>query len=146
MRTSFRSTREAPGEGDVVPGCAAELLGADGKRTYVVLIQQNATERGTGGGVDSYAIVNADSGTRFPREGPGRKDMVPYSVRARRAGRTGQPGPAVDRGGLPRHRHRGLLDADRVGRGDRLLDRAADALQSIGPPEVVAGDKLVAAG
>jgi hypothetical protein len=43
---------------DAVP----TVLGADGPRTHVVLLEQNAEARGTGGLVGSFAVVRADRG------------------------------------------------------------------------------------
>lgn len=38
------------------------MLGAEGKRSWVVLLQQDAEARGTGGLVGAYALVNTDHG------------------------------------------------------------------------------------
>ena len=38
------------------------MLGASGKRTWVVLLQQNAEARGTGGLVGAYAVLSSDGG------------------------------------------------------------------------------------
>ena len=48
----------ASGAMDVVPA----MLGASGPRTFVVLLEQDAEARGTGGLVGSFAVVKADQG------------------------------------------------------------------------------------
>lgn len=45
-----------------VMGAVPAMLGANGPRTYVVLLEQNAEARGTGGLVGSYAVVRTDQG------------------------------------------------------------------------------------
>jgi len=42
------------------------LLGADGKRRWAVIFQNDAEQRGTGGLISSYALVNVDSGKFTP--------------------------------------------------------------------------------
>lgn len=56
------------------------LAGADGPRTWAVLMQNNAELRGTGGIVGAYAIVGADDGRVTLKEAQARKDGLTSAI------------------------------------------------------------------
>ncbi len=59
LLTGLRGPLDATASG---LGIVPEMLGANGPRTYVVLLEQDAEARGTGGLVGSFALVRANQG------------------------------------------------------------------------------------
>lgn len=62
VRTSVADLQSALTSADDALTVARPMMGADGRRTYLVVVQNNAEARATGGLVGAFALVTADHG------------------------------------------------------------------------------------
>ncbi|HEY5184395.1 MAG TPA: DUF4012 domain-containing protein, partial [Actinomycetes bacterium] len=62
LQTLLDQTRSTLDEGWLGARLLSPMLGADGPRTYLVVFQNNAEARGTGGLIGAYAVITASKG------------------------------------------------------------------------------------
>jgi len=79
MRTAAQATRTAAEAARLAPA----LLGGQGRRRYLLLVQNNAESRATGGYIGNYGVLGLDDGA-LRLERFGQPSELPRRVDARR--------------------------------------------------------------